>query len=438
MLALAKYFPSLPNLHRVFISLFLLFTISIPGLASVKTKIDSLEHLLFIANNDSTKVDFMNQIAYEAFKDGDLKLQQRALKYNSEAISLSREISYKKGLAEGLLQMGKFQISNQHDYSNATSNFYSAKTIYESINDSFGLSKCQMQLGLISYLLQYYQDAIKCFDEALKLYKHRDIQTAMSNYLIALSYIELNEYDNAHRFFNNAISIYESLMDPDNKKHGLIQCYTYLGKMNVRMGNIDEAFKCFDKVRSFPGYDSDVQTVGRLLSIEAGAYLKLNDIEKTISIGLQAHDLGEKYDDEITLTEADVHLSKAFELKGDYKKSFYFLQELKELNDSLFSSNSAQRVAETKSKFEYEKQLLIEKQQQEKLSVISQKEIEKQKIIRNSTFVVLSAAIIFLVFVYMQRRRLSIEKQRGENLLLNILPSKVAEELKTSGGMHAE
>ena len=196
MLALAKYFPSLPNLHRVFISLFLLFTISIPGLASVKTKIDSLEHLLFIANNDSTKVDFMNQIAYEAFKDGDLKLQQRALKYNSEAISLSREISYKKGLAEGLLQMGKFQISNQHDYSNATSNFYSAKTIYESINDSFGLSKCQMQLGLISYLLQYYQDAIKCFDEALKLYKHRDIQNAMSNYLIALSYIELNEYDN--------------------------------------------------------------------------------------------------------------------------------------------------------------------------------------------------------------------------------------------------
>ena len=62
----------------------------------------------------------------------------------------------------------------------------------------------------------------------------------------------------------------------------------------------------------------------------------------------------------------------------------------------------------------------------------------KQRNIRNIIAVGLLGSLVFLGIVFRQRNRLKREKKRSDDLLLNILPEEVAEELKQTGGAMAK
>jgi len=68
---------------------------------------------------------------------------------------------------------------------------------------------------------------------------------------------------------------------------------------------------------------------------------------------------------------------------------------------------------------------------------IQQKEIQKQKIIRNGFVGGFALVALFAGVFLFQRNRISKEKARSEELLLNILPAEVAEELKAKGEAEA-
>lgn len=400
-----------------------------------KEKLDSLESLLKTSISDSEKVEICNHIALIYIQMGSTVYSSKIEKFNSLAIELSKKSKIQKGFAEALLIRGKIGISARHDFGKATKDFLDAKSLFELNSDSSGVSKCYLQIGLISYLIQFYDDAINNFKYSLNYNSKTDLLTSgTANYLTALSYIELKKFDTAGLFFNNAIEVFNKTKDDQ----GIIQCYSYMAKMFILTNKLIEAQNCIAKVDSFTSIGSDLQTKARTLAIKSGLYLKLNNIGSAIKAGLEAHQLALEFNDELTTIEANTNLFKAYELKGDYKNAFNYLLELKTLNDSLYSANSGQRVSEIRNKYEYEKQLLIEQQQQEKQSAIVESKMQREKVIRNSILAFLIIAIVFLIFVYNQRRNLAKAKKISEELLLNILPVSVAEELKISGRVHAE
>ena len=69
----------------------------------------------------------------------------------------------------------------------------------------------------------------------------------------------------------------------------------------------------------------------------------------------------------------------------------------------------------------------------ERYDSAASKKFSKQKNIRNSIATGLAGALVFLVVVYRQRNKISKEKKRSDELLLNILPAETAEELKRTG-----
>lgn len=81
--------------------------------------------------------------------------------------------------------------------------------------------------------------------------------------------------------------------------------------------------------------------------------------------------------------------------------------------------------------YEFDKKEAENKAGQEKKDI-------RQRNIRNSIAAGLGGAIIFLLVVYRQRNKIKAGKKRSDELLLNILPAEVAEELKAKGSADAK
>ena len=74
---------------------------------------------------------------------------------------------------------------------------------------------------------------------------------------------------------------------------------------------------------------------------------------------------------------------------------------------------------------------------QEKNDSINKAEIAKQKLVRNAFIIGFSIVLLSAIVFFKQRKSIEKEKKRSEALLLNILPSEVAEELKNKGAAEA-
>jgi tetratricopeptide (TPR) repeat protein len=111
---------------------------------------------------------------------------------------------------------------------------------------------------------------------------------------------------------------------------------------------------------------------------------------------------------------------------GNYKSAFDDHVRFKTLNDTLFNQERDKQITENSMKYEFEKKEAATLAEQEKKD-------QRQILIRNGIITGLLITLFFLLIVWRQRNRISHEKQRSEDLLLNILPEQTAEELKLTG-----
>jgi class 3 adenylate cyclase len=115
---------------------------------------------------------------------------------------------------------------------------------------------------------------------------------------------------------------------------------------------------------------------------------------------------------------------------GNYKSAFDDHVRFKTLNDTLFNQERDKQITENSMKYEFEKKEAATLAEQEKKD-------QRQILIRNGIITGLLITLFFLLIVWRQRNRISHEKQRSEDLLLNILPEQTAEELKLTGSAQA-
>ena len=80
--------------------------------------------------------------------------------------------------------------------------------------------------------------------------------------------------------------------------------------------------------------------------------------------------------------------------------------------------------------YEFDKKEALENAEQEKKDL-------RQRNIRNSITAGFAGTIVFLVVVYRQRNKINKARKRSDELLLNILPEEVADELKQKGSAEA-
>ena len=88
--------------------------------------------------------------------------------------------------------------------------------------------------------------------------------------------------------------------------------------------------------------------------------------------------------------------------------------------------------------YEFDKKEAAAKAEQEKKDAIALKELQKQKLVRNGFIGGFAVVLLFAGVFFTQRNKISKGKKRSDELLLNILPAEVAEELKAKGSADAK
>ncbi len=113
-----------------------------------------------------------------------------------------------------------------------------------------------------------------------------------------------------------------------------------------------------------------------------------------------------------------------------YKKGYNNLWESMLLKDSLFNRDKIYAFAEMEQKFQSELK-------EQRITFLN-KENNNKTNQRNGLIIGIFGLLAFAIIVVIQRNKVNKERKRSDELLLNILPSDVAEELKSTGSAEAK
>ncbi|MBS1546086.1 MAG: tetratricopeptide repeat protein [Bacteroidetes bacterium] len=321
------------------------------------------------------------------------------------------------------------EIGGDHVASAKTT--HEALTIYEALGNDQGVAMCTGNLARIYAALGRTDEALVFYQRALRN-DHARTAADSVNLATTLSelgdlYLGLGRMDEAQAQFTRALAIGSAIHDNAqmamaNRGFGTIALMRKdyaKGLRFLRAAVVqfrESGFMRIDQARTIADMGYCLAHLGQLDSAQL-------NFDRVRTIAVEMHS-------PVALAEHYRAMEFLDSLRGDWEGAYRNGIRFHVLQDSIAGSASSEKVVRAQLHYEEEKRDLVERAAQEKRDI-------RQRTIRNSIAAVLAGALIFLVVVYRQRGRIKKEHARSEELLLNILPEEVAEELKAKGAAEA-
>lgn len=335
-------------------------------------------------------------------------------------------------MADAYLLRGKSKLVNVDGRDKPTLDLLEALNLFQKIGDEIGIANCYLQIGLVNYDIENYTTAVVNFEKILNLDLVGARVTAIAQYLLAIANSELKNYEKAESMFDLAAANFGT---KDTTFILLIEIFR--AKLYINEGKSDRAIETLNKLtqeyQEYLVYDY-IMPINAFLS---SAYHLNNDYENAIKYGSRVFDPSlNKGVYSIYIREAAESLHQSYFQKRMYDSAYYYLNVLSSFEDSLTGIHSLHRITELNEQYEFEQKLLIKKAEQDVKDAIAARTIERQKFTRNISIGAFFLALLIALLIYNQRVKLAREKEKSDQLLLNILPADIAEELKQNG--HSE
>lgn len=350
-----------------------------------------------------------------------------AIKTWQQALDVYNLIGDKTGVANMLSNQGAIYFNQGDDAKSLELHLKSLK-ISEEINDTLRILTSLVNIGAV-YLNKpaTYDKALDYFRQSYKL-----SQAINDKYLIGTStanlgeiYYKMGDDDTALFYLNQSVKAYEGTED-------LPYSLNYIGRVNTRKKNYEEAIRNHTEAYEFAkNLNTSLDMTQSLVGL-AQAYYAKGDIESAIKAYKQSLDIGIPLKALTEIKDAYEGLSKAYLDKSDFVNAFQYQNLLLAIKDTIYNTNTDKKLGTLQFTFDLEKKEsqidLLSKEQE-----LQQQVIRRQKFVRNSFIAGFAVVLLFAGIFFRQRNRISKEKHRSEELLLNILPEKTAAELKETG-----
>lgn len=394
-----------------------------------------------IANVKENKGDFL----------GALTGYQQSLKVREELGDTARAVRAHYNIANVLEKLG--------DYPEALDNvfFYLENTDPEA--DAEGVANAWNIVGNIRTETDRYAEALQAYQKALDLHKklgNEWQQASVLNNIANLSDTEAEAlmdkeilvdsvrglYENAIRIYKEALAIRQRLED----QSGQAEIFNNLGYVLKNFGSFyekkgDEALAKKTWAQTEGYFDRSLK-IREDLGEKAGVMEVLNgiaDVRRRQKRYPEALDYTQRYyaiakeiNDRKYQQSGLKDLARIYAKMGNFEEAYKYRTEYDELRYSTFTEERL--VAEQRREAVYtdkKKQQEIEQQQRE--LELQDAKLRSERTFRYSLLGGAGLLGLLALTLFRSNRTVKREKQRSEDLLLNILPEKTAEELKAHG-----
>jgi two-component system, NarL family, sensor kinase len=451
--------------------LILIFFI-ITGLKATQVT-DSLERLLQ-TTTDTSRVKILCDLCWEyRFISA-----EKALEYGNEAMLLSKNLNFEKGIAQAFNDMGIVHI-DQGRYTKANDFFNSAMQLRTKLHDSAGMASLFNKIGIVYQKQGKLKKALENQIEALKIYEalKQDLWIGYCLNNIAIIHQNLGDLDKSLEYHHKALEYRIKMGD----EYGEAGSYGNIANVYVKQGDTALAVQYYEKaLTTFRKIKNDEGT-SAMLSNLGNIYLARNQNEKAMAMLNESLQLREKIGDKKGIASSLIKIGEAYTNQGRYPKAksklfrgltiaqnigvmeeevaaylaiakmyaleieldsaFYFTQTYINLKDSLYKVRLNEQIVEVQTKYETDK---IERENELLASKIALTEsrLKQRKTeiwLLISMIISISGATIFLLYRRRQKQKEALDAaviRHNEEQLKAVLEGQEDERRRIARELH--
>jgi len=350
-----------------------------------------------------------------------------ALNYWNQSLKVFEEINDKQGMSNILNNQGAVYFSNG-SHEKALELYLQSLKYAEEINDPLRIATAYMNVGtILSNNEINFDRSLYSYKKALSyltdLKDMRGVATTSGN--IGDIYLKRKQYDSALIFYKESLIASEGTID--------------FSFANLHVGRVYQAQENFNLAKKYFEYALAAAEISGSVIDMSKAHNKLASIaiQNGFSDKALFHLKIALKNAEIVKAKSQVNsayrgLSHIYAGLNKYDSAFKYQRLHKLLGDTLNESNRENKINKLLFSFDLEKKE-VEIELLEKNNELQELDLEWQKLVKNISIGALIVLLGFLVLTLIQKKFIKKEKKRSEELLLNILPYDVAEELKEHG-----
>jgi len=384
-------------------------------------QIDSLLTLLKTDKEDTNKVKHLNTLSDEYRLLGDY---DKGLLYGKQALTLGKNIGYKKGIGNSYIETGNIYFV-QGNSPEALKNYFASLKIMEETGNKYGIASLYNNIGNINLSLANYPEALKNFNASLKICKeagYKEIMAATySN--IGVVYANGGKFEETLKNYFAGLKIREEIKD----KYGIAISYNNIGVIYEEQGNFTEALKMYlaalkirEELKDKDGVASSYINMGDL-------YINLHKLKEAESYTNKGLQLSKEIGSKENIKASYGSLAIIDSTLGNFKTAFAHHKLFIIYSDSLTNEEAKKKSLQATMQYEFDKKEIATKAEQDKLDAISAEEKKKQQLVIYAVAGLLVLVGVFAVFMYnrfkiTQKQKVVIEEQK-------VLVDKAYEEL---------
>ena len=317
----------------------------------------------------------------------------KALDYYQRSLKIYEQLGNKTGVAANLGNIGMI-YDFKSDFPRALEYYRKALVIKEELGSKDGQAALLANIGLVYYFQSDFPNALENFQKSATLFEEAGNLNGLASSVgnTGLIYQKQGDYSRALENYNKAVDIYEELGSRTNLANNL--------------GNIGELYFTLSQDSILKNIKTETKFVSLKKNVNLG---------RSIEYYKRAIDLLEEIGELHTRSSFLKGLSDAYKERGNLDSALSTYKAYNILEDSVFSEKSNTAIANLEAIRQND---LKDREIKIKDLKITQSKNERWALIGGAI------AVSIVAFVIFRQRR------KSEQLLLNILPMKIAKRLK--------
>jgi signal transduction histidine kinase len=391
---------------------------------------DSLLALLNKTEEDTARVDILNQVAASYFNNS----PGSAIKYATQAKTLAENIKYTNGLAYALKNIG-IAYYMQADYVQTLTYWNQSLKQFENLKDKKGIANILGNIGAVynnqadeAKALDYYLQALNYAEE---IHDTLRLATVLNN-IGALYFNRASAHDKALSYYLQALPLCEKIGDDDaigTITVNIGEIYLEKGEDKLALQYFERSLKAYGNSKNAPyalidiakvyekrkdyataiKYHTQALNVATKLSAKlemsqsfqglAAVYFQLKDIPKTLDSYKKAEAIAKEISANYELEKIYKGLADTYAKINDFGDAYKYQSLLLIVKDTLYNAEKDKKFALLLFNSEIQKkQAEIDLLTRDKS--LQELDLKRQKTVRNSLIAVLSLVtlIVFILF----------------------------------------